>query len=78
LRIACILAARHGIKIIAPVHDAVLIEAPIDQQQGPRRIGGIGGGFDPSRPPFGGLFPMFGQELERPARKTPIVTLVVL
>jgi DNA polymerase-1 len=31
LRIACILAARHGIKIVAPVHDAVLIEAPIEQ-----------------------------------------------
>lgn len=31
LRIACILAARHGIKLLAPVHDAVLIEAPIDQ-----------------------------------------------
>jgi DNA polymerase-1 len=31
LRIACILAARHGIKILAPVHDAVLIEAPIQQ-----------------------------------------------
>jgi DNA polymerase-1 len=31
LRIACILAARHGIKIIAPVHDAVLIEAPLER-----------------------------------------------
>jgi DNA polymerase I len=31
LRIACILAARHGFKIIAPVHDAVLIEAPIER-----------------------------------------------
>jgi hypothetical protein len=31
LRIACILAARHGIKIVAPVHDAMLIEAPIEQ-----------------------------------------------
>ena len=29
LRIACILAVRHGIKLLAPVHDAVLIEAPI-------------------------------------------------
>jgi DNA polymerase-1 len=29
LRIACILATRHGIKLLAPVHDAVLIEAPI-------------------------------------------------
>lgn len=31
LRIACILAARHGIKILAPVHDAVLIEAPAER-----------------------------------------------
>ncbi len=31
LRIACILAVRHGIKLLAPVHDAVLIEAPIDR-----------------------------------------------
>jgi DNA polymerase I len=30
LRISCILAARHGIRILAPVHDAVLIEAPIE------------------------------------------------
>lgn len=31
LRIACILAERYGIKLLAPVHDAVLIEAPIDR-----------------------------------------------
>jgi DNA polymerase I len=31
LRIACILATRHSIKLLAPVHDAVLIEAPIDR-----------------------------------------------
>jgi hypothetical protein len=31
LRIACILGVRHGIKILAPVHDAVLIEAPEDR-----------------------------------------------
>ena len=31
LRIACILAARHGIKLLAPIHDAVLIEAPDDR-----------------------------------------------
>jgi DNA polymerase I len=31
LRIACILAARHDIKLLAPVHDAVLIEAPIER-----------------------------------------------
>jgi DNA polymerase family A len=29
LRIACIMAARHGIELCGPVHDAVLIEAPI-------------------------------------------------
>jgi DNA polymerase I len=28
LRIACIMAERHGLRVIAPVHDAVLIEAP--------------------------------------------------
>jgi DNA polymerase I len=31
LRISCIMAHRHGIKLLAPVHDAVLIEAPIDR-----------------------------------------------
>ena len=31
LRISCILAARHGIKLLAPVHDAVLIEAPLER-----------------------------------------------
>jgi DNA polymerase I-like protein with 3'-5' exonuclease and polymerase domains len=31
LRVACILAVRHGIKLLAPVHDAVLIEAPVDR-----------------------------------------------
>jgi DNA polymerase family A len=31
LRISCILAARHGIRLLAPVHDAVLIEAPIER-----------------------------------------------
>ena len=31
LRIACILAVRHGIKLLAPIHDAVLIEAPDDR-----------------------------------------------
>lgn len=31
LRIACILAIRHSIKLLAPVHDAVLIEAPIER-----------------------------------------------
>jgi DNA polymerase I len=31
LRIACILGERHGIRLLAPVHDAVLIEAPIDR-----------------------------------------------
>jgi hypothetical protein len=31
LRISCIMATRHGIKLLAPVHDAVLIEAPIER-----------------------------------------------
>jgi DNA polymerase I len=31
LRIACILGTRHGIRLLAPVHDAVLIEAPIER-----------------------------------------------
>jgi DNA polymerase I len=31
LRIACVLATRHGIKLLAPVHDAVLIEAPVER-----------------------------------------------
>jgi len=31
LRIACILATRHGVRLLAPVHDAVLIEAPIER-----------------------------------------------
>jgi DNA polymerase I-like protein with 3'-5' exonuclease and polymerase domains len=31
LRIAIILATRHGIRVIAPVHDAALIEAPIER-----------------------------------------------
>jgi DNA polymerase I len=29
LRAACIMATRHEIRLLAPVHDAVLIEAPI-------------------------------------------------
>jgi DNA polymerase I-like protein with 3'-5' exonuclease and polymerase domains len=31
LRIACILGTRHGIRLLGPVHDAVLIEAPIER-----------------------------------------------
>jgi hypothetical protein len=31
LRVACILANRRGIRLLAPVHDAVLIEAPIER-----------------------------------------------
>jgi DNA polymerase-1 len=31
LRISCILATRHGIRLLAPVHDAALIEAPIER-----------------------------------------------
>jgi DNA polymerase I-like protein with 3'-5' exonuclease and polymerase domains len=31
LRIACIWATRHGLRLLAPVHDAVLIEAPLER-----------------------------------------------
>jgi hypothetical protein len=31
LRIACILATERGIRVCAPIHDALLIEAPIDE-----------------------------------------------
>ncbi len=31
MRIACILAVERGINLCAPIHDALLIEAPIDQ-----------------------------------------------
>jgi len=31
LRVSCILAAKLGLKLLAPVHDAILIEAPIDR-----------------------------------------------
>jgi DNA polymerase I len=31
LRIACIMATRHGIELCAPIHDALLIEAPIER-----------------------------------------------
>ena len=31
LRLACSLGTEAGIKVVAPVHDAVLIEAPLDQ-----------------------------------------------
>ena len=31
LRLACCMGTEAGIKIVAPVHDAVLIEAPLDQ-----------------------------------------------
>ncbi len=31
LRLACCLATERGIKICAPVHDAILIEAPLNQ-----------------------------------------------
>jgi DNA polymerase I-like protein with 3'-5' exonuclease and polymerase domains len=31
LRIACILMVRHGLKLLASIHDAVLIEAPIER-----------------------------------------------
>ena len=31
LRISCIMAARHRLRILAPIHDAVLIESPIER-----------------------------------------------
>ena len=31
LRLACILGVERGVKICAPVHDAILIEAPVDE-----------------------------------------------
>jgi hypothetical protein len=31
MRIACNIGARHGIKLVAPVHDAVMIEAPLER-----------------------------------------------
>ena len=31
LRIACILLSDHAIRICAPIHDALLIEAPLDE-----------------------------------------------
>jgi hypothetical protein len=31
LRLACCLATEQGLRVCAPVHDAVLIEAPVDQ-----------------------------------------------
>lgn len=31
LRLACCLATEHGVRVCAPVHDALLIEAPLDQ-----------------------------------------------
>jgi len=31
LRLACCLAVEAGIKVCAPIHDAILIEAPLDE-----------------------------------------------
>ena len=31
LHVACILAERRGLTAVAPVHDAIMIEAPLDQ-----------------------------------------------
>jgi DNA polymerase family A len=33
LHVACILAERRGIEVVAPVHDAIMAEAPIDQAE---------------------------------------------
>ena len=37
LRIACCLGTERGVRICAPVHDAILIEAPIDEIEAERR-----------------------------------------
>ena len=37
LRIACILLTEAGIRVCAPVHDALLIEAPLDELDRGRR-----------------------------------------
>ena len=34
LRLACCLATERGIRVCAPVHDALLIEAPLDEIDG--------------------------------------------
>ena len=31
MRLACILATERGIKVCAPIHDALLVEGPVDQ-----------------------------------------------
>jgi hypothetical protein len=31
LRMACVWAARHGLRLLAPVHDAILIESPLER-----------------------------------------------
>jgi hypothetical protein len=33
LHVACILGERRGLAIVAPVHDAIMIEAPLDQEE---------------------------------------------
>ena len=33
LHVACILAERRGLRIVAPVHDAIMAEAPVDQAE---------------------------------------------
>jgi hypothetical protein len=33
LHVACLLAERRGIEVIAPVHDALMAEAPVDQAE---------------------------------------------
>ena len=34
LHVACALADRRGIAIVAPIHDALLVECPVDQAEG--------------------------------------------
>jgi hypothetical protein len=38
LRVACILGHRHGIELLAPVHDAVLIGAPTERIEADTRL----------------------------------------
>jgi DNA polymerase family A len=33
LHVACVLAERRGIRIVAPVHDAIMVEAPLEQAE---------------------------------------------
>jgi DNA polymerase I len=41
LRLACCLATERGIRVCAPVHDALLVEAPLDEIDG--QVAGLQG-----------------------------------